>query len=382
LSEEQEMALSAGKFILIFVMATVLFACSQQETKPKERPPLPVAVANVGRKDVPVQLQAVGTVRAQSIVAVRAQVGGELARVHFREGEEVRAGEILFTIDPRPFRAELAQAEAELAANLAEQENARDEARRYEDLLRQGFVSRQEFDRLASRAAALEGRVKSFRAAVENARLQLEYCTIRSPLTGRAGSLLVHPGNLVKANDENPLVVIHRMEPVEVAFSVPERNLSAIKEQLARGDLAVEAFSRAEATAGEKGKVTFLDNSVDSSTGTILLKGTFANTGRRLWPGEFVTVRLTLNELTAVPVVPSRAVQTGQQGNFIFIVKGDGTVEMRPVTTSIAYGEETVLTQGATPGETVVTEGQQRLFPGAKVAVKDGAQAAAAENKP
>jgi multidrug efflux system membrane fusion protein len=217
---------------------------------------------------------------------------------------------------------------------------------------------------------------------VENARLQLEYATIRSPLTGRAGSLLVHAGNLVKANDENPLVVIHRMEPVEVAFSVPERNLAAIKEQLAKGALEVEAFSRTDANAVEKGKVTFLDNSVDSSTGTILLKGTFANSGRRLWPGEFVTVRLTLTELPAATVVPTRAIQTGQQGNFVFIVKEDGTVDMRPVTTGIAYGHETVLTLGAAPGETVVTEGQQRLFPGAKVAVKDGKPSSSATGTP
>ncbi len=361
---------SAGKFLLFLVLPG-FFACSQQETKTKERPPLPVVVATVGHRDVPVQLQAVGTVRAQATVAVRAQVGGLLERVHFREGEEVRAGEILFTIDPRPFRAELAEAEAQLTASLAEEENAGDEARRYAELLRQGFVSQQESARLASRAAALAGSVKAAKARVENARLQLEYSTIRSPLTGRAGILLVHAGNLVKANDDNPLVVIHRMQPVEVAFAVPEGNLPAIKAQLTKEELPVQAFSRADTEAVETGRVTFLDNSVDSSTGTILLKGTFANDERRLWPGEFVSVRLTLAELPTATVVPSRAVQNGQQGNFVFIVKADQTVEMRPVTTGIAYEEDTVLSQGAVPGETVVTEGQQRLFPGARVAIKD-----------
>ncbi len=362
---------AAGKFITICFMVLVLFACSQQDPKPaKERPPVPVTVASVVSKNVPVQLQAVGTVKARSTVAVRAQVGGQLLRVHFREGEEVRAGEALFTIDPRPFQAELAQAEARLAANIAEQENAREEAQRFEELLRQGFVSRQEFERLSSRAATLEGGVRAARAAVENARLQLGYCTIRSPLTGRAGSLLVHPGNLVKANDDNPLVVLNQMEPIEVAFAIPERNLPSIKASLAKGGLAVEAFSRADEAGVEKGKVTFLDNSVDSSTGTILLKGTFANAERRLWPGEFVAVRLTLAELAAVPVVPTRAIQTGQQGTFVYIVKTDGTVELRPVTSGIAYGAETVIHKGIAPGETVVTEGQQRLFPGARVAVK------------
>ncbi len=352
----------------------LLAACSQQETKgPAVSPPVPVVVATATSKTVPVQLQAVGNVKPRATVAVKSRVGGELARVHFREGQEVKAGDVLFTIDPRPFRADLEQAEAVLARDLALQDNARKDAGRYEDLFKQGFVSRQEYDKVRTSFASLEGVVRADRAAVENAGLQLEYCTIRSPLTGRIGTLLVDQGNLVKANDDNPLVIINQLEPIDVVFSLPEQHLPQVKKALAAGPLPLTAVSPSAAGPPEQGKVTFLDNAVDSSTGTIMLKGSFANADRQLWPGEFVNVVLTLAQLPQATVVPTQAVQTGQQGTYVFVVNGSGSAEVRPVTAGIVYGDLTVITRGVAPGETVVTEGQQRLYPDAKVAVKDAA---------
>jgi len=375
---------AAGKVLIMISLGGILLsACSQQESKgPAVRPPVPVVVATATSQTVPVQLQAVGNVEARATVAVKSRVGGELARVHFREGQEVKAGDVLFTIDTRPFRAILEQTEAVLAKDLAQQENAREEARRYEDLIKQGFVSRQEYDRVRTNFASLEGVVRADRATMENARLQLEYCTIRSPIAGRAGTLLVDQGNLVKANDDDPMVVINQLEPIDVAFSLPEQHLPQIKQSLAAGSLPLTAASPSAAGPPEQGAVTFLDNAVDSSTGTILLKGSFANADRQLWPGEFVHVVLTLTQIPQATVVPTQAVQSGQQGTYVFIVNGGGSVEVRPVTAGIVYGDRTVITRGVTPGETVVTEGQQRLYPDAKVAVKEAAMPSAAADGP
>ncbi len=373
---------AAVRILALCTWAGALFsACSQEEAKgPAVRPPVPVVVAIATSKTVPVQLQAVGNVKARTTVAVKSRVGGELAQVHFREGDEIQAGDVLFSIDPRPFRAALEQAEAVLARDLAQQENAKEEMRRYENLIAQGFVSRQEYDRVRTEAASLAGAVRGDRAAVEDARLQLEYCTIRSPVTGRVGALLVNQGNLVKANDDTPLVIIHQMAPIDVVFSLPEKHLPQIRQALASGALPLTAGSPEGGEAPAAGTVSFLDNSVDSSTGTIALKGSFANTDRRLWPGEFVQVVLTLRELPQATVVPTRALLAGQQGSYVFVVKADSSTEVRPVATGIANGEETVISQGLHPGETVVTEGQQRLTPGAKVSIKEpAAQTAAGE---
>jgi multidrug efflux system membrane fusion protein len=361
----------------------LLGACSPEEAKgPASRPPVPVVVATAGSKTVPVQLRAVGNVKARRTVAVKSRVGGELARVLFREGDEIKAGDVLFTIDPRPFRTALEQAEAMLARNLAQQENAREEMRRYEGLVAQGFVSRQEYDKVRTEAVSFAGAVRADRAAVEEARLQLEYCTIRAPIAGRLGALLVNEGNLVKANDDNPLVVIHQIAPIDVVFSLSEKYLPQIRQALAAGALPLTAASPEGGETPVAGTVSFLDNAVDSSTGTIALKGSFANADRRLWPGEFVQVVLTLRELPQATVIPTRALQAGQQGSYIFVVTDDNGAEERPVATGIAYGEETVISQGLRPGETVVVEGQQRLAPGARVSIKEPAAQTAAGESP
>jgi len=372
--------------LLALMLAAGLAGCTKEEAKgATPRPPVPVRAAAAERQTVPVELRGVGTVEAVATVEVKAQVGGTLARVHFREGEEVRRGDLLFSIDERPFAAALQQAEAVLARDLAQLENARQNSRRYAELLDERFVSQQEYDVVRTDAAALEATVAADRAALESARLQLGYCSIRSPLDGRTGSLQAHAGDLVKANADTPLVVIHQLRPIDVAFAVPERELSRIRRQLAAGAVAVQALLPGEEARPESGDLAFVDNAVDSATGTIRLKGRFANDEARLWPGQFVAVALELGSLPEAVTVPQAAVQTGQQGTFVFVLKEDGSVEQRPVTAGVTWQGSTVVA-GVEAGETVVTDGQLRLYPGAKAEVKQPAEgekgtAAAAEKK-
>jgi multidrug efflux system membrane fusion protein len=365
----------AGGTIIAFLallLAAGLGGCKREEVaKP---PPMPVAVAEASRQSVPVELRAVGNVEAVSTVGVKSQVGGTLARVHFREGEEVRQGDLLFTIDPRPYETALRQAEALLARDQAQLENARQTERRYAELLRDRFISQQEYDIVQTDAAALAATVRADRAAAENARLRLSWCTIRSPLDGRAGSLLAHEGDLIKADADEPMVVIHQLRPIDVSFAVPEQELPRIRRQLAAGSLAVEALLTGEEAQPEAGRLTFIDNAVDTATGTIRLKGSFANEAARLWPGQFVTVGLTLGRLEDVVTVPQAAVQAGQQGAFVFVLKADGSVEQRPVQPGVTWEGMTVV-EGVQAGETVVTDGQMRLYPGARVEVKNTAAA-------
>jgi len=373
---------AAGMFVVLpaMLLATALAGCEKQEAKGAPvRPPVPVRVAEAVRQTVPVELRAVGNVEAVATVEVKAQVGGTLSRVHFREGDEVRRGDLLFTLDERPFETALRQAEAVLARDQARLENARQSNRRYSELLAGRFVSQQEYDIVQTDAAALEATVAADRAAVDNARLQLGFCTLRSPLDGRTGSLQVHAGDLVKANADTPMVVIHQLRPIDVTFAVPERELSRLRRQLAAGAVPVQALLPGEETQPETGALAFVDNAVDTTTGTIRLKGRFANETARLWPGQFVTVALELGSLPEVATVPQAAVQTGQQGAFVFVVKSDQSVEQRPVTAGVTWQGSTVV-EGVEAGETVVTDGQLRLFPGAKAEVKQ-AGAAAAEKK-
>ncbi|MGE5254621.1 MAG: efflux RND transporter periplasmic adaptor subunit [Planctomycetaceae bacterium] len=381
--------------------------------EPKPPAAAPVTVASVTQESIPLQVRAIGNVEAYAVVSVKSQVGGELAKVHFREGQDVKKGDLLFTIDPRPFEATLRQAEANLNQNLAQvkqaeanlardiaqEENAQKEARRYKDLAAKEYVSKEQFDQLltaaeaaratvaadraavestraavqASRAALENARsaVQASSAALENAKIQLGYCAIRSPLDGRTGSILVQQGNLVKANDTQPLVSINQIQPIYVTFSVPEQDLPEIKKYMARGKLKVEAFLAQKEDRPEQGWLTFVDNAVDLTTGTIRLKGTFENREKRLWPGQFVNVALTLAVEPAAVVVPAPALQTGQQGTFVFVVKPDHTVESRPVVTARTVGEEAVIERGLSPGEVVVTDGQLRLSPGARVEIKN-----------
>ncbi len=348
-------------------------ACSGGKSEgPPQPPPVPVAAAQVAQKTLPLMLHTIGNVEAYATVSVKALVGGELLKVHFREGQEVTEGDLLFTIDPRPHAAALREAQAKLARDQALMKKAQDDARRYARLIQDDLISREQFDQVTATAQALEATVRADEAAVENARLKLGYCTIRAPLAGRTGSLLVHQGNIVKAEDEKKaLVVIHQIQPIYVSFTLPEQHFGAIQTAMAKGALPVTAVISGEDAQPVTGSLTFLDNAVDPTTGTIRLKGTFANEARRLWPGQFVEVRLKVADEPGALVVPARAVQTGQGEQFVFIVKPDQTVEYRPVTVKRQLEGEVVIEKGLTPGEAVVTDGHLRLVPGARVEVKE-----------
>jgi len=331
---------------------------------------VPVVAETAVRRTVPLQLRAIGNVETIDTVAVKPLVGGELVEVRFREGTDVKAGEVLFTIDPRPYEAALHQAEANLARDEANARNARLEAERGQSLFGQGVLSREQHDALNNSAEALDASVRADRAAVEAARLNLDYCTIRSPIDGRAGSLLVQRGNILKAIDGGPLVVINRVDPVFVSFSLPERRLEEVKAARSAGRLSVQAIVAGEETRPLSGELTFLDNAVDRTTGTIRLKGTFPNEERRLWPGQFVDVRLSTGTRPDVVLVPAPAIQTGQSGSFVFVVGKDLTVEARPVVAGPEVDGSVVVEKGVEAGERIVTDGQIRLVPGVKVELK------------
>lgn len=365
---------STGKTLIIFFIAIVPFLSSCEKTPtPSDKGAAPVAVTMSVQKTVPVQLRAIGNVEAYSTVSVKSQIGGELVRVHFKEGQDTDKGDLLFTIDPRPYEAALRQAEATLAKDIAQLENAREQARRYEELVKKGYVTQEQYEQIRTNAAALEATVSADKAVVENARLNLKYCYIYSPISGRTGNLNVNEGNLIKANADSSMVVINQVQPVYVTFFVPEQNLTEIRKYMAGGRLNVEAYASKEDKNSVQGVLTFIDNAVDVSTGTIKLKGIFANKGKRLWPGQFVDIKITLATLSNAVVVPSEAVQTGQQGQYLYVVKGD-TAELRQVTAGSDYDGMTVIGKGLQPGETVVTDGQIRLMPGAKVEVRKTGQ--------
>ncbi|HKC09339.1 MAG TPA: efflux RND transporter periplasmic adaptor subunit [Methylomirabilota bacterium] len=365
-------------------------------------PAVPVTVAEAAQRDVPVQIRAIGNVQALATVGVQSMISGEVVKVHFAEGHEVPAGSLLFTIDPRQLQSALLQAqatlaqhqaavtsaEANLARDMAQLENARVDEQRYRKLMEGGFVARELYDQFrtkeltlaatidADRAAVdtAKALVRADEAAVDNVRVQLSYTEIRAPIGGRTGSVLLNLGNVVKANDVgNPMVVINRVHPIYVAFSVPEAQLDAIKRYRAAGDLPVEAQVTGQPSGVVRGRLTFMNNTVDPSTGTIQLKATFENTENALWPGQFVNVALTLTRQVGAVLVPSQAVQTGQKGQYVFVVKADQTVEARPVVSGAPDGRDVVITSGLTAGERVVVDGQLRLMPGARVEVKPAA---------
>src|SRR4030043_1532414 len=360
---------SALFFIISIVVSGFLFACSKQSAPPPKLP-VPVTSATVVQKTVPLQFNAIGNIEAYSTVSVKSQIGGVLTRVHFREGQDVSKGDLLFVIDPRPYEAALKQAEANLAKDAAQLENARKEVRRYAGLVQKGYVAQEQYDQISTNAASFEAIVNADMAVVENARLQLKYCYIYSPLTGRTGNLEANGGNLIKAHADTPMVVINQVQPIYVTFFVPEQNLSEIKRHMTGGNLRVEAILSKEEENVEQGVLTFIDNAVDTATGTIKQKGTFANKGKRLWPGQFVNTVLTLTSQPDAIVVPSQSVQTGQKGQYVFIIKDDLTVEDRPVIVGRTLNGETVIEKGLQAEEKVVTDGQLRLVPGAKVEVR------------
>jgi multidrug efflux system membrane fusion protein len=422
-------ALTVGLLLLLALGGSA--GCTENRAESKQaqrRPPVPVAVGAVEQKPMPLQIQAIGTVEAYSVVSVRAQVGGELMRVHIKEGQDVRKGDLLFTIDPRTAEAALAQAQANVARDRtqvqqaraalerdiarvaqaraavardqAQAKNAEVQAERYRDLLKKDLISKEQHDQYQTSAQALaatvqadeadvrsaeetvradqaairsaEEVVRADQAAVDNFKVQLGYTTIRSPLNGRTGSLGLHEGNVVRATGTNDstLLVINQIQPIYVSFTVPQQQLPTIKRYMAEGTLQVQVLPSGDPKP-VSGTVTFTDNTVDTTTGTIRLKATFANDEKRLWPGQFVNVTLTLTTEPNAIVIPAQAVQSGQQGQqYVFVVKPDSTVDNRRVTVERTQGSESVIAKGLNPGEQVVTDGQPRLTPGAKVEVR------------
>lgn len=339
---------------------------------------VPVTVATSVQKDVPVQLHAVGNVEAYSTVSIKSQVTGVIMQAHFKEGQDVKKGQLLFTIDPRPLEAALKQAEANLARDMAQLNNSREQVKRYAELVEKQYVSREQYDQIKTTADATEAVVAADKAAVENAKVQLSYCYIYSPVNGRVGTLLVNEGNLVRVNDATPLLVINQLTPIYVTFAVPEQYLSDVKRRLAAGKMPVEAhFPSGEAP--EQGALAFIDNAVDRTTGTIKLKAEFNNAGLRLWPGQFINVAVTLSTQADAVVVPSDAVQVGPDGQQVFVVKENKTVDVRPVTVGQTSEGESIITKGLAAGETVVREGQFLLGPGSRVEIKQAANNGAEE---
>jgi membrane fusion protein, multidrug efflux system len=372
--------------LLALAASLAAFGCSGGEAVQTTPPPgrgggqnagagaaVPVTTGTVVQKSVPLKIQGIGTVIAASTVAVHAQITGELTSVNFVEGDEVQQGQVIVTLDKRPLEAALNQSQATLDRDVAQAANARAQAVRYQDLLKRGIATREQVDQMVANAAALDATVGADRAAVDSAKVQLDYATIRAPLTGKTGLLQVHPGNLVRAGDTGAIVTINKITPVYVSFAIPEATLPQLKRYMARGRLSVAALAPDDSGPPSVGEVNFVDNAVDITTGTIKIKGTFPNTDRRLWPGQFVNVNVTLSAEPNAIVVPSLAVQTGQQGTYMFVVKPDQTVDLRTVVVERTSGDESVLKSGATPGETVVTDGQLRLVPGTRVSIKNPA---------
>ena len=415
----------AGR-LLVLVALLAAAGCSDRAsgTQRATAPPVPVLVAEAVRRDVPLDVSVIGTVQALTTVGVKSQVSGQVVKVNFTEGQDVKAEQLLFTIDPRPFAAALAQAKANVGrdtaqmrqaeaalaqrqaevqqamANLerdqAQLENARVQERRYKTLVEKELVARELYDQFRTNLSALEATLNADRAAVENARaaaqaaaagvenaraviqadeamvetanLNVGYTTIRAPMDGRTGNLMLQAGNVVKANEDNPMVVIAQVHPIYVSFAVPQQNLTAIKQYSAAGPVTVRATAPGAAKPAV-GHLTFVNNTVDPTTGTIQLKATFDNAENVLWPGQYVEVVLTLTTEPAV-VVPSQAVQPGQQGPYVFVVKPDLTVQPRALELGRRLATETIITKGLAPGEKVVTDGQLRLVPGARVEIK------------
>ena len=348
--------------------AVLALGCSSRQTGGPSR--IPVSVARVERRDVPYEIQATGTVEPMRTVAVTSRVGGMLQRVRFAEGEEVRQGQVLFEIDARPFAAALLQAEASMSRDVAQAENAVREAGRYQALVKDRYVTEEDYQARQAAADAMTATVRADSAALTVARLNLSYATIRAPITGRTGGLLLHEGNQVVANQGAPLVTINQLRPILVRFAVPATDLPDVQRRAGK-TLRVEARPAQDSTTFA-GELSFVDNHVDSSTGTVLLKGRFPNRDGRLWPGAFVAVTLVLDVQADALVIPEQAILNAQQGTFVFVVDPDGTARQRPVTVRRRADSLAVIDAGLEPGMLVVTDGQLRLTPDARVEIRSG----------
>lgn len=360
----------------LFLLLLTVSGCTKQQAAPPPRvAAIPVVVAKVSQRAMPVQLTAIGNVESYS-VAVKAMVAGELLDFHFKEGDFVHKGQLLFTIDARPYEAALARDQATLEKDKAVAVNSRAQAQRYTKLLADGVVSPSDADAAKSAADAAEATVAADEAAVKTAQLNLEYCKIYSPIDGRTGTVMVKPGNLVipaasSSVGDAPLVVINRVSPIGVLFTVPQEYLPDIKKYLAAGPLRVEATVPNGSGPAEVGALVFVDNAVDATTGTIRLRALFDNSRNALWPGLYVNTLMTLAQQANATVIPAQAITAGQQGSFVYVVQADATVAARTVTSNRTVDGLAVVDKGLQPGETVVTDGQVRLVPGSKVQIKN-----------
>ena len=334
--------------------------------------PVPVSVAPVREAAVPLDVVTVGTAEAESTVDVRPQISGQLIGVHFTEGRDVERGDLLFTIDPRPFELALKQAQATLERNSAQAKNLEATRARQQDLLKRGLISQADYDTAATSVASVNATLEGDRTSVETAKLNLQYTRIAAPVSGRAGALQVHQGALIRTQDTAPLVTINQLAPIRVSFAVPGQYLPQVRAGQSKSTLLVTAHPQGtDPGAGEAiGKLSFVDNAIDTATGTIRLKATFPNQSRQLWPGQILEVSLRLSVDPRAVAVPTAAVQNGQQGQFVFVVAADNTVAVRPVTIARTRGDISVVTKGLQPGENVVTDGQLRLLPGSQISVK------------
>jgi membrane fusion protein, multidrug efflux system len=355
--------------LLALLLFIVTIGCSKPPPPRPEAPPAPVIVTTAVKKNVPIQLRAIGSVKTIAAVSIRPRVGGELIEVGFKEGDFVEQDKKLFVIDPRPYDAAVKQAKANLAKSLAVQKGAEYDMRRAEDAKMSGVGAGTDYDAALTALASAKATVEADRVAVKSAELQASYTTILSPISGRAGELLVTRGNLVDANGASPLVVINQISPITVAFAMPEQQLPTVLAAGKRGPLKVEADLRGGGPLAV-GKLTFIDNAADPLTGTVQFKATFDNDEQKLWPGLFVDVTVTLGQRPDSVVVPSAALQSGQKGQYVYIVTPEKQAEMRPVVVAFERGGEAVIASGLTGGETVVVEGQLRLAPGSRVDAK------------
>jgi multidrug efflux system membrane fusion protein len=359
-------------WLALFLSVSLFTAACSGDKKPPPPPPVPVLVATVTERTVPVELKVIGNVEAYSTVSIKSRLSGQLVQVNFKEGQDVKAGDLLFVIDPRPYEAALRQVEANLARDKALATKAQADAGRYAELIRKQFVSQQDYEQAKATAESLNATVNADQVAVQNAKLNLSYCYIKAPISGRTGSLIAHMGNQIKADADTAMLVINQIQPIYVSFAIPEQNLAAVRKFMAAETIKVAAVIAGQENHPETGVLSFIDNTVDKTTGTILCKATFTNEAKRLWPGLFVNVVVQLSTQPNAILVSSQAVQTSQAGPIVFVVKPDLTVEIRPVEVGRPINGEVIITKGLNPGERVVTDGQLRLVPGAKVEIKTG----------
>jgi membrane fusion protein, multidrug efflux system len=376
----------AGRIVVCACLAFILSACGNTSADSKQKSGggkggrgggqmiIPVAVAKAEVRDLPVLLNGLGSVDAFNTVAVKSRIDGQLIQVPVKEGQEVKQGELLAEIDPRPYQVQLSQAEATLFKDQAALKDARLNLGRFQQLYKDGVISKQQLDTQGSLEAQLDGSVRADQAQVDTVKLNLAYTRITAPVSGRIGLRQIDVGNMVHASDPNGLLVITQLQPIAVIFNLPQDNLQAVSQHMRNGKLTVEAYSRDDQTKLASGSLTTIDNQIDTTTGTGKLKAVFENRDRSLWPNQFVNVHLLLEVRKNNTVVPAAAVQRGPQGTYVFGVKSDNTAEMRPVTVAFTEGNFAAISQGVSPGDNVVTDGQDKLQPGTHVEIRDGRQ--------